>query len=97
MWTGEPKWGYAGLGVWAFTAPIAGCAEPVELVERRGYVGGIQARNIIVPGRGVTVVMFSNQAEFDFGEIWQGKGFSHDVLAAALCASAEGKAAPLPR
>lgn len=89
MWTGEPKWGYAGLGVWAFTAPIAGCAEPLELVERRGYVGGIQARNIIVPGRGVSVVMFSNQADFDFGEIWQGKGFSHDVLAAALCGSAE--------
>jgi len=97
MWTGEPKWGYAGLGVWAFTAPIAGCAEPVELVERRGYVGGIQARNIIVPGRGVSVVMFSNQADFDFGEIWQGKGFSHDVLAAALCASAQGTAAPVHR
>jgi len=88
MWTGEPKWGYAGLGVWAFTAPIAGCAEPVELVERRGYVGGIQARNIIVPGRGVSVVMFSNQADFDFGEIWQGRGFSHGILAAALCAPA---------
>lgn len=97
MWTGEPKWGYAGLGVWAFTAPIAGCAEPVDLVERRGYVGGIQARNIIVPGRGVTVVMFSNQAEFDFGEIWQGKGFSHDVLAAALCGSAERPDPPVRR
>ena len=95
MWTGEPKWGYAGLGVWAFTAPIAGCAEPVELVERRGYVGGIQARNIIVPGRGVSVVMFSNQADFDFGEIWQGKGFSHDVLAAALCGSAERSDPPV--
>lgn len=97
MWTGEPKWGYAGLGVWAFSAPIAGCAEPVELVERRGYVGGIQARNIIAPGRGVSVVMFSNQADFDFGEIWQGKGLSHDVLAAALCASAKGTVAPVSR
>ncbi|MBQ0932360.1 beta-lactamase family protein [Ideonella sp. 4Y16] len=90
MWTGEPKWGYAGLGVWAFAAPIAGCAEPLDLVERRGYVGGIQARNIIVPARGISVVVFSNQADFDFGEIWQGKGLSHDVLAAALCASAQG-------
>jgi CubicO group peptidase (beta-lactamase class C family) len=97
MWTGEPKWGYAGLGVWAFSAPIAGCAQPVDLVERRGYVGGIQARNIIVPGRGVSVVMFSNQAEFDFGEIWQGRGLSHDVLAAALCAPAPGGAAAVPR
>jgi CubicO group peptidase (beta-lactamase class C family) len=93
MWTGEPKWGYAGLGVWAFTAPIAGCAEPVDLVERRGYVGGIQARNIIAPGRGVSVVVFSNQAEFEFGEIWQGQGFSHDLLAAALCAPAGSPAA----
>ena len=97
MWAGEPKWGYAGLGVWAFSAPIAGCAEPIELVERRGLVGGIQARNIIVPGRGVSVVMFSNQADFDFGEIWQGKGLSHDVLAAALCPSTEGTAAPAHR
>ncbi len=97
MWTGEPKWGYAGLGVWAFTAPIAGCAEPVQLVERRGYVGGIQARNIIVPERGVSVVVFSNQADFDFGEIWQGKGFSHDVLAAALCATAARPAVPVSR
>ncbi len=97
MWTGEPKWGYAALGVWAFTTPITGCAERLELIERRGYVGGIQARNIIVPARGVMVVMFSNQADFDFGEIWQGRGMSHDILAAALCASAAGTAAPLPR
>jgi CubicO group peptidase (beta-lactamase class C family) len=97
MWTGEPKWGYAGLGVWAFSAPIAGCAEPLQLVERRGYVGGIQARNIIVPERGVSVVVFSNQADFDFGEIWQGKGFSHDLLAAALCATAAGPAVPVSR
>jgi D-alanyl-D-alanine carboxypeptidase len=97
MWTGEPKWGYAGLGVWAFTAPIAGFAEPVELVERRGFVGGIQARNIIAPARGVSVVIFSNQADFDFGEIWQGQGLSHDVLAAALCGSTPGTATPLQK
>lgn len=94
MWTGEPKWGYAALGVWAFSTPIAGCAEPVALVERRGYVGGIQARSIIAPARGVSVVMFSNAADFDFGEIWQGQGLSHDLLAAALCAA--GPARPQP-
>lgn len=85
MWTGEPKWGYAGLGVWGFTVPLAGCAEHQTLVERRGYVGGIQARNILVPARGVSIIVFSNQADFEFGEIWQGQGFSHDLLAAALC------------
>lgn len=90
MWTGEPRWGYAGLGVWAFKAPLAGCAEPVDLVERRGLVGGIQARNLIAPGRGVSVVIFSNQADFDFGEIWQGQGLSHDILAAALCTPPSG-------
>jgi hypothetical protein len=60
-------------------------------------VGGIQARNIIAPGRGVSIVVFSNQAEFDFGEIWQGQGFSHDLLAAALCAPAESAAGPVGR
>ena len=94
MWTGEPKWGYAALGVWAFSTPIAGCAEPVALVERRGYVGGIQARSIIAPARGVSVVMFSNAADFDFGEIWQGQGLSHDLLAAALCAAGPSRPQP---
>lgn len=68
-------------------------AAAVDLVERRGYGGDIQARNIIAPGHGVSVVMFSNQAAFDFGEIWQGQGFSHDVLAAALCAPVAGEGA----
>jgi CubicO group peptidase (beta-lactamase class C family) len=85
LWTGEPRWGYAAPGAWAFPAPLAGCAGPVDLVERRGIVGGIQARNLIAPASGVSVIVFTNQAELDFGEIWQGRGLSHDLLAAALC------------
>jgi D-alanyl-D-alanine carboxypeptidase len=60
----------------------------LALVERRGDVGGIQVRNIIAPDAGVAVLVFTNNAEFDFGEIWQGQGFSHDLLAAALCGAA---------
>lgn len=88
VWTGEPRWGYAALGLWAFPAPLKGCSQRVELVERRGCVGGIQARNIIAPATGVSVVVFTNQADVEFGEIWQGRGLAHDLLAAALCRTA---------
>ena len=85
MWAGEPRWGYVALGAWGFSTPLQGCAAPVRLVERRGDVGGIQVRNIIAPDLSKVVIVFSNMAEFEFGEIWQGRGFSHDLLAAALC------------
>ena len=44
-------------------------------------------RNIILPDLDMVMIMTSNRAEADadFGEIWQQRGISHDVLAAALC------------
>lgn len=88
LWAGEPRWGYAALGVWAYPAQPAGCSAPVTVVERRGNVGGIQARNLLVPARGLSLIAFTNAADFDFGEVWQGRGFTHDLLAAALCPAA---------
>lgn len=88
MWTGDPKLGYAALGQWAFSAPIKGCGpEPVRFVERRGAIGGVVLRNIILPDLDMVVIMTANRAEADaeFGEIWQQRGISHDVLSAALC------------
>ena len=87
MWRGDPKLGYQALGQWSFAAPIAGCAAPVRLVERRGAIGSFQVRNFIAPEQGVAMVLLTNRGEgsFDFGEIWQGKGVSHDTLAAVLC------------
>ncbi len=85
MWTGEPRFGYVALGAWAFPAKLAGCSNPVQLVERRGDVGGTQVRNVIAPELGRIVIVFTNVAEFEFGEVWQGKGFTHDLLVAALC------------
>ncbi len=88
MWTGEPKFGYAALGQWAFSSPIKGCGkDPVRLIERRGAIGGVVLRNVILPDRDMVLIMTSNRAEADaeFGEIWQQKGITHDVLSAALC------------
>lgn len=85
LWEGDPALGYMALGQWVFTAPLAGCAAPVRIVERRGAVGGVQVRNFIAPDQKVALVALSDQGEFDFGEIWQGRGFSHDLLSAALC------------
>jgi CubicO group peptidase (beta-lactamase class C family) len=88
LWAGDPKLGYAALGVWSFPARLAGCAQPERLVERRGHIGGIQVRNILVPARGVAVIVFANSPRTEFGEVWQGKGLTHDLLSAALCPTA---------
>lgn len=84
MWKGDPKFGCAALGQWVYTVPLAGCAEPVELVERRGSIGGIEIRNVIAPAKGRIVIAFADRPA-DFGEPWQGKGLTYDLLSAALC------------
>jgi CubicO group peptidase (beta-lactamase class C family) len=96
MWTGEPKLGYVALGAWAFEARLAGCKVPVKLVERRGDVGGVQVRNLIAPQSGASLVIFTNLAELHFGEIWQGRGLSYDLAAAAFCHEAEPRAERQP-
>ena len=86
MWQGEPMLGYVALGAWAFAAPLKGCRDGVRLVERRGIVGGVQTRNIIAPQLGRMLVAFTDDADFDFGEIWEGKGASYRLASAAFCA-----------
>jgi CubicO group peptidase (beta-lactamase class C family) len=85
MWKGDPKIGYAALGAWSFTVPLQGCAGPVALVERRGAISGIQVRNILAPAVGRAIVAFTNDAETQFGEIWQGRGLSYELASAAFC------------
>jgi CubicO group peptidase (beta-lactamase class C family) len=85
MWDGQPKLGSIALGQWVFEAPLKGCAKPVRIVERRGALGGIQVRNFILPDNDTVVIAFANRAEFDFGEVWQGSGYSFDLLSAAAC------------
>ena len=88
MWRGDPKLGYAALGQWSFASPLKGCpGGPVKIVERRGAIGGVVLRNVILPEQDMVLIMTANRDEADaaFGEIWQQKGITHDVLAAALC------------
>jgi D-alanyl-D-alanine carboxypeptidase len=87
MWDGQPNLGFIALGQWAFGAELKGCATPVRIIERRGAIGGVQVRNFILPDNDVVVIAFTNRDDFEFGEIWQGKGFSYDLLSAAACAS----------
>lgn len=87
LWTGDPALGYMALGQWVFSAPLKGCNEPVRMIERRGAIGKYQVRNIILPESGTTVALVTDRSEqdFDFGEIWTGKGPMHDVLATLAC------------
>jgi D-alanyl-D-alanine carboxypeptidase len=85
MWAGDPKLGYMALAQWSFDAPLKGCAAPVRLIERRGGIGRFQVRNILLPAEGKVLMLFTADGDFDFGEIWQGKGLSHDLLAKVAC------------
>lgn len=85
MWDGKAELGYAALGQWAFPARPEGCAAPFRIIERRGAIGAVQVRNLMVPEHDLVIIAFTNRAEFDFGEIWQDKGFSHDLLKTLLC------------
>lgn len=85
LWDGQAELGYIALGQWVFTVPLKGCAAPVKIVERRGAIGAVQVRNFILPDQKVAAAVFVANPEFDFGEIWQGSGFSHDLLALAAC------------
>ncbi len=84
MERGDPKLGYAALGVWSYTVPLRGCAAPQHLVERRGEIGGVQVRNVLAPERGLALIVFADRP-FEFGEAWQGKGGSFDLFSAAFC------------
>ena len=90
MWDGQPQYGFAALGQWSFSVPLKDCGDmPVRIVERRGFIGGVVLRNIILPDQDMVIIMTSNRAEAEaaFGEIWQQAGITHDVLRAALCAT----------
>ena len=81
---------FAAFGQWSFSSPLKDCGgTPVRIVERRGAIGGVVLRNIILPDLDVVIIMTSNRAEADaaYGEIWQQAGISHDVMRAALCAT----------
>lgn len=85
LWQGEPKLGYVALGAWSFPAGLAGCSGAVALVERRGQIGGVQVRNLMAPALGRALIVFSNTAATEFGEIWQGRGLMHEMASAAFC------------
>jgi D-alanyl-D-alanine carboxypeptidase len=85
LWEGKPDLGYMAIGQWSFDAPVKGCEKPVHIVERRGEIGGVQVRNFILPEQKAIVIAFSDNSRFEFGEIWQGSGFSHDLLSATIC------------
>jgi hypothetical protein len=90
MWDGKGEYGFAALGQWAFSVPLKDCGNtPVRIIERRGFIGGVVLRNIILPDLDMVIIMTANRAEAEaaFGEIWQQAGITHDVMRAALCAT----------
>ncbi|MXO95186.1 serine hydrolase [Erythrobacter aquimaris] len=87
MWEGVPELGYTALGQWESILALNGCDAPVRIIERRGAIGGYQARNFIMPERNIAIAAFIGQSEeqFSFGEVWSREGLSYEILSAAVC------------
>ncbi|CAM3234033.1 Beta-lactamase-related domain-containing protein [Sphingomonas antarctica] len=87
LWRPEGKGSYQALGQWVFPGTLKGCAKPKRIVQRDGEIYGVQARNFIFPDDDLVVIAFTNRSsdDFAFGEVWEGKGFTYDLLSAAAC------------
>ncbi|WP_461413536.1 serine hydrolase domain-containing protein [Gemmatimonas sp.] len=46
---------------------------------------GVQVRNVLLPERGLAVIIFANRADVEFGEVWQQTGLMFDALSRAVC------------
>ena len=57
----------------------------MNLIERRGAIGGVQVRNFLAPGMGKVAIVFTNRGNVEFCGVWLGSGFSYDLLNATLC------------
>lgn len=85
LWQGHPELGFMALGQWSFETTLAGCDQPVRIIERRGAIGAYQTRNFIIPEHRLALALATEQPQFDFGEIWTGSGFTFDLLSAVVC------------
>lgn len=85
LWRGEPDRGYVALGAWSFPAQLEGCDEPVDLIERRGSLSGIEVRSLMAPALNRSLIAVSNQGDPGYGEIWMGQGLTHDLASLAFC------------
>lgn len=87
LWKPEGHGSYQALGQWVFPGSLHGCAKPKRIVQRDGEIYGVQTRNFIFPDDDLIVIVFTNRSSDDFklGEVWEGKGFVHDLLSAAAC------------
>lgn len=87
MLKGDPASGFAAFGVWSHEPDLGACLGKTRLVERYGEINGVQVRNFLLPDKKVAVVVYANDRRVEFGQIWQGSGFSIDLLRAAACGS----------
>ena len=90
LWKPEGNGSYQALGQWVFPGRLNGCAASKRIVQRDGEILGVQTRNFILPDDDLVVIVFTNRSSDDFamGEVWQGKGFTYDLLSAVACPGA---------
>ncbi|WP_306015556.1 serine hydrolase [Oceanicaulis sp. MMSF_3324] len=85
LWRGEPERGYVALGAWSFPARLDGCAEAVDLIERRGSLSAIEVRSLMAPTLNRSLILMSNQGDPGYGEIWMSEGLTHELASLAFC------------
>lgn len=85
MWHSERSSGFYAFQQWVYPASLAGCKEPVRVVERQGLVAGIEHRNFLMPETGRVLILFARKKPADYGDPWTGKGLAFDLLSTVAC------------
>ncbi|RYG88666.1 class A beta-lactamase-related serine hydrolase [bacterium] len=83
--TNAPRFGYIGFASFRTTIAFGGKILPV--IDRPGAIGDFSVRFELVPGVDTVVVVATPKGDFDLGRVYEARGLSYDLLAAALSSS----------
>jgi D-alanyl-D-alanine carboxypeptidase len=71
----------AALGVWSYQLALP--AEPMRVVERQGWIGGIKVLNLISPSHDLIVAVMTDDDRLPLDATWSGTGLGAELLQAA--------------
>ena len=84
MWRSKPE-GYAAFGQWVWPLMLKKCGRDITVVERQGLIGGIESRHYLLAESGRGLILFARKKPANYGDPWDGKGLSYELLEDVGC------------
>ena len=61
------------------------CGRDITVVERQGLIGGIESRHYLLAESGRGLILFARKKPANYGDPWDGKGLSYELLEDVGC------------